>query len=303
MKTIAKKTKKRIPSWDELREMFQETGKMLDKSRLQMQEEHCRRMQDIDRRIEATNRRIKETEKRIKEIDKSIEKSKEERRKEAERRKEEAERSKEERRKEAERRKEEAERRKEEEDRREEEKRKEAERRKEEDRRKEEIERRMRRTDEQVDRTCAKIAEMVEQFTSTTGHISEGLMEPASVRIFQEAGYDIDRYYRNLKKKNKNNQTEMEVDLLMLNGTLAIAVEIKTDCRKKDIDHFLRQMPKFKKLYPEYRNKEVLAAVAALNYEREAAEYAHEQGLLVIRTVDGDNFTLDPSDRKSLKRF
>lgn len=278
MKTIAKKTKKRIPSWDELREMFQETGKMLDKSRLQMQEEHCRRMQDIDRRIEATNGRIKETEKRIKEIDKSIEKSKEERIKEAERRKEEAER-------------------------REEERRKEAERRKEEDRRKEEIERRMRRTDEQVDRTCAKIAEMVEQFTSTTGHISEGLMEPASVRIFQEAGYDIDRYYRNLKKKNKNNQTEMEVDLLMLNGTLAIAVEIKTDCRKKDIDHFLRQMPKFKKLYPEYRNKEVLAAVAALNYEREAAEYAHEQGLLVIRTVDGDNFTLDPSDRKSLKRF
>ena len=296
MKTIAKKTKKRIPSWDELREMFQETGKMLDKSRLQMQEEHCRRMQDIDRRIEATNRRIKETEKRIKEIDKSIEKSKEERRKEAERRKEEAERREEERRKEAERRKEE-------EDRREEERRKEAERRKEEDRRKEEIERRMRRTDEQVDRTCAKIAEMVEQFTSTTGHISEGLMEPASVRIFQEAGYDIDRYYRNLKKKNKNNQTEMEVDLLMLNGTLAIAVEIKTDCRKKDIDHFLRQMPKFKKLYPEYRNKEVLAAVAALNYEREAAEYAHEQGLLVIRTADGDNFTLDPSDRKSLKRF
>lgn len=278
MKTIAKKTKKRIPSWDELREMFQETGKMLDKSRLQMQEEHCRRMQDIDRRIEATNGRIKETEKRIKEIDKSIEKSKEERIKEAERRKEEAER-------------------------REEERRKEAERRKEEDRRKEEIERRMRRTDEQVDRTCAKIAEMVEQFTSTTGHISEGLMEPASVRIFQEAGYDIDRYYRNLKKKNKNNQTEMEVDLLMLNGTLAIAVEIKTDCRKKDIDHFLRQMPKFKKLYPEYRNKEVLAAVAALNYEREAAEYAHEQGLLVIRTADGDNFTLDPSDCKSLKRF
>jgi len=285
MKTIAKKTKKRIPSWDELREMFQETGKMLDKSRLQMQEEHCRRMQDIDRRIEATNGRIKETEKRIKEIDKSIEKSKEERIKEAERRKEEAER------------------RKEEAERREEERRKEAERRKEEDRRKEEIERRMRRTDEQVDRTCAKIAEMVEQFTSTTGHISEGLMEPASVRIFQEAGYDIDRYYRNLKKKNKNNQTEMEVDLLMLNGTLAIAVEIKTDCRKKDIDHFLRQMPKFKKLYPEYRNKEVLAAVAALNYEREAAEYAHEQGLLVIRTADGDNFTLDPSDRKSLKRF
>ena len=156
---------------------------------------------------------------------------------------------------------------------------------------------------EQMRETDIRIREMTEQFTSTTGHISEGLMEPASVRIFKEAGYDIDRYYRNLKKKNKNNQTEMEVDLLMLNETLAIAVEIKTDCRKKDIDHFLRQMPNFKKLFPEYRDKEVLAAVAALNYDRDAAEYAHEQGLLVIRTADGDNFSLDPSDHKSLKRF
>ena len=95
----------------------------------------------------------------------------------------------------------------------------------------------------------------------------------------------------------------MELDLLMLDDTLAIAVEIKTDCRKKDIDHFLRQMPKFKRLFPEYRDKEVFVAVAALNYDRDAIHYAKEQGLLVISTADGDNFTLQPADCKTLKRF
>lgn len=53
----------------------------------------------------------------------------------------------------------------------------------------------------------------------------------------------------------------------------------------------------------EFRDKEILAAVAAINYDRDAAIYAHEQGLLVISTTDGDNFTLEPSERKKLKRF
>lgn len=148
-----------------------------------------------------------------------------------------------------------------------------------------------------------KYRELADQFTSTTGHITEGIMKPATVRIFKDAGFDIDRYCCNLKKKNKNKQEEMEVDFVMLNGTLAIVVEVKTECRRKDIDHFLRQLPKFKRLFPEYRDKEILAAVAALSYDRDAAEYAHEQGLLVITTADGNLFELEPFERNTLKRF
>ncbi len=185
------------------------------------------------------------------------------------------------------------------------------------DRKMQETDRKMQETDRKVSETMQgidkmreeiresdkKYRELADQFTSTIGHIAEGLMEPEAVRLFQKAGFDIDRYHRNMRKKNKQNQNEMEVDLVMLNCTLAIVVEIKTDCRKKDIDHFLRQMPKFRKLFPEFRDKEILAAVAAISYDRDAANYAHDQGLLVISTTDGDNFTLEPSDRKSLKRF
>ena len=173
----------------------------------------------------------------------------------------------------------------------------------EDDRRKAEDERLSRETRLQMQETDRKLRELAEQFTSTTGHITEGIMKPAAQRIFQEAGFDISHYLCNMHSKMKNEHAEMEVDLLMLNGTIAIAVEIKTDCRKKDIDHFMRQMAKFKRLFREYRDKEVLAAVAALNYDKDALEYAKKQGLLAITTTDGDLFTLEKFDRARLKRF
>ena len=173
----------------------------------------------------------------------------------------------------------------------------------EDERRKAEDERLSRETKLQMQETDRKLRELAEQFTSTTGHITEGIMKPAAQRIFQEAGFDISHYLCNMHSKMKNEHAEMEVDLLMLNGTIAIAVEIKTDCRKKDIDHFMRQMAKFKRLFREYRDKEVLAAVAALNYDKDALEYAKKQGLLAITTTDGDLFTLEKFDRKKLKRF
>ena len=171
------------------------------------------------------------------------------------------------------------------------------------ERRKAEDERLSRETKLQMQETDRKLRELAEQFTSTTGHITEGIMKPAAQRIFQEAGFDISHYLCNMHSKVKNEHAEMEVDLLMLNGTIAIAVEIKTDCRKKDIDHFMRQMAKFKRLFREYRDKEVLAAVAALNYDKDALEYAKKQGLLAITTTDGDLFTLEKFDRARLKRF
>ena len=171
------------------------------------------------------------------------------------------------------------------------------------DRRSQEAEKRSQEAEKRSQETFRKLRELADQFTSTIGHISEGLMAPAAKRIFKQAGFDLNHYCRNLHSKVKKDQAEMEVDLLMLNGTIAIAVEIKTDCRKKDVDHFLRQMPKFKRLFPEFRDKQVLAAVAALNYDKDAAEYAAEQGLLVIRVSENDVFSLDKFERKSLVQF
>lgn len=175
----------------------------------------------------------------------------------------------------------------------EEQKRKEEEqKRKEEEWRKEKIE--MRR----------EMREMNNRFFSQSGHIIEGLMEHSSIRMFQERGYDIDHCWKNYKRHNKASGYRAEYDLVLIDDTIAIVVEVKINCTRRDVDHFIEQMGHFKELSPEYAHKEILSAVAAVNYERDADKYAHEQGLFVIRVdEDEDIFSLDPSDNDTLRKW
>ena len=267
-------------SWDDIRQVLAENSIQLEKNRLLLEENRLQleenrkqlelsrlQMLDTDRRMKETDRQMKETDLKMQETDRRI-KETDRQMKETDLKMQETDRQM-----------------------------------KETGLKMQETDRQMKETDRLIKENERKYRELAEQFTSTIGHITEGIVEPAAMRVFQEAGYDINRYYRNLHSKMKNNRSEMEVDLLMLDDTIAIVVEIKTDCRKKDIDHFMRQMPKFKRLFPEYRDKEVLAAIAALNYDKDARQHAHEQGMLVISTTDGDLFTLEPCDKKSLQRF
>jgi hypothetical protein len=174
---------------------------------------------------------------------------------------------------------------------------------KETDRRMKETDRRMKETDRQMKETDRKYRQLADQFTSTTGHITEGILAPSALRMFKKAGFTIDRCIANLKKSDHDNQSGIEVDLLLIDTTQAIAVEVKTDCRKKDVDRFIEKMPRFKKFFPEYNDKEVFVAMAALKYDKDAMQYAQGKGLLVISTADGDFFTLNPFNRARLTRF
>ena len=295
-------------SWDDIRQVLAENSIQLEKNRLLLEENRLQleenrkqlelsrlQMLDTDRRIKETDRQMKETDLKMQETDRRM--------KETDRQMKETDRQM----KETDLKMQETDRRIKETNRQMKEtdlKMQETDRQmKEAGLKMQDTDRRMKETDRLIKENERKYRELAEQFTSTIGHITEGIVEPAAMRVFQEAGYDINRYYRNLHSKMKNNRSEMEVDLLMLDDTIAIVVEIKTDCRKKDIDHFMRQMPKFKRLFPEYRDKEVLAAIAALNYDKDARQHAHEQGMLVISTTDGDLFTLEPCDKMSLQRF
>ena len=151
--------------------------------------------------------------------------------------------------------------------------------------------------------TDRKIKELSTRFGSTTGHIIEGLMAPAAFKMLHDAGFNVNRCYKNLKRKSKDPAMAMEIDELLLDDTVAIAVEVKTSCDRKDIDDFLKRMERFKTLYPENKDKEVYVAVAAINFEHGADDYAHEQGLLVIRVTDHELFSLDSFEKDTLRRY
>lgn len=171
------------------------------------------------------------------------------------------------------------------------------------DKQQKETARQMKETDRLMKETDKKIKELSTRFSSTTGNMIEGLMSSSAAEMFQKAGYDMHSMAKNIVRKSKNPNEGMEVDVLLYNNTTAIAIEVKANCRKSDIDRFLQQMEKFKRLFPEYKDKEVLLAIAAINFENEVDDYAHERGLIVVRTNSDDFFSIDPCDREALVKL
>ena len=149
-----------------------------------------------------------------------------------------------------------------------------------------------------------KISKLTTDFIGTIGHIVEGLAGTKAEEMFTEQGYEISDKKRNVHRKIKILNKEMEADVVLLGESLAIVIEVKANCTRKNIDEFMNHMKNhFRDLFPEWNSLEILGAVAAINYEDDADAHAHENGLLVIRTDSQNVFTLDKSDRDSLTRF
>ena len=141
------------------------------------------------------------------------------------------------------------------------------------------------------------------EFLGITGHIIEGLVSSSTINIFKEAGYDLHDSGKNLKRELLSENKKIEVDALLSNESVVIPVEVKAHFTKKKVKRFIRKMEMFKKFFPEYADKEVVAAIAAIHYEADADTFAHDEGLLVIRVNSNDIFSLDPIDESKLRKF
>ena len=151
--------------------------------------------------------------------------------------------------------------------------------------------------------TNASIRRVSVEFLGVTGHIVEGLVSSSTEKIFKDAGFDLHDSGKNLRRELASEDKQMEVDAMLGNEKLVVPVEVKANFTKKKVKRFLHKMEMFRKFCPEYADKEVVAAIAAINYEAGVADFAHEEGLLVIRVSSDDIFSLDPVDENKLRKF
>ena len=158
-------------------------------------------------------------------------------------------------------------------------------------------------TDRQLKETSLEVKRLSRQLSGTTGHIVEGLVSSSTEKLFEKAGLVLHNSGKNLKRSLPSENIAMEVDVLLSNEELAIPIEVKANCTKDDVRWFLHQMSHFRRLFPEYDGKEVVAAIAAINYEKGVAELAHREKLLVIRVNSDDIFSIDPFQKDELRKF
>lgn len=168
---------------------------------------------------------------------------------------------------------------------------------------KEDLEESSRRFDEINAKTNAAITRISTEFLGVTGHIVEGLASSAVDEVFKAAGLPLLHFGKNIKPKQPEANSQMEVDVMLGNDRFTVPVEVKANFTKKKVKRFLRKMEMFRSLFPEYCDRDVLAAVCAINYENGADQFAHDEGLLVLRVNSENVFSLDPFDEEKLRRF
>ena len=140
--------------------------------------------------------------------------------------------------------------------------------------------------------TNRAIKDMKNVFTTQWGRLVEALCKPAAYKLFKKEGIEIDRVYEGVHKAKVKGQDVMEIDVALCDTSVAVIVEVKTRCGRHDIDYFLSQMKHCKEWYPDFADKELRVAVAAIKYDDGADTYAQERGLYVLKLSGEDTFTM-----------
>ena len=164
----------------------------------------------------------------------------------------------------------------------------------------------LRETAEQLrEKTDKQLRKTDRRFNTQWGRLVESLVEGSLAPLLQERGIEVNHTSPNHKVSftgADGGLREKEFDIVALNGTEVVAVEVKTVLTPDKVRYFLSAMEDFKRYFPDYSHKSVYGAVAYLRGESEAERYAERRGLFVIRAT-GDSASIVNLDHFRPKEF
>ena len=132
-----------------------------------------------------------------------------------------------------------------------------------------------------VEDIAANTNKAVGNLTNRWGQFVENLVEPAVVRLFQERSIPVTQTLRRMKTKNP--PVAMEIDILAMNTDVAVAVEVKSNLSKSDVDDFLEKLARFKEAFPRFADMTLNGAVAGIEIDEGIDTYAYRRRLFVIQ--------------------
>lgn len=134
-----------------------------------------------------------------------------------------------------------------------------------------------------------RLNEQLGKLGNRLGDFVEWQVRPAVMRLFQERGIDVHEFYPEASARRGGEA--IEIDLLVVNTTEAVLVEVKSKLTQTDVDEHLERLSKFKRLMPRYSDVRAMGAVAGMVVPDEVARYAYRQGLFVL-AQSGDSVVI-----------
>ena len=165
-----------------------------------------------------------------------------------------------------------------------------AERQKEYERKTEETRRFIREVSEQQKETYRKLGELGNRF----GELAEHLVAPGIVDKFNALGFNFSDVSRDHEIKDPVTKKFLaEIDIMLENGDIVIAVEVKSKLKNPDVDKHLTRMEVLRRRADRRGdNRKYRGAIATAILTNEARSYAHKAGLYVLEQ-SGDTMKLD----------
>ena len=151
------------------------------------------------------------------------------------------------------------------------------------DRRMQETDRQTQETRRQMRETDRRLRKTEELFNSQWGKLIEALVKGDLVALLNRRNIEVHHAMTNLER-NFGGRT-WEIDILAVNSSEVVAVEVKTTLKVRDVDRFLDTLRNFTELMQEYAGHVAYGAVAYLKADESSDKYAEGQGLFVIRAT------------------
>ncbi len=143
------------------------------------------------------------------------------------------------------------------------------------------------KTDAQLNKTIKKLDEIGRQLGDlglVQGEVAEELFYRNLKSLFNKDNHRLAlrRVQRNLKRKGYG-----EYDLVAVDGSRVLVVEVKNKLSERMVDDFVeKKLPRFKVLFPEYADYQVIGGIGALVVKDAVGRHAEKSGLYVLTQTD-----------------
>jgi hypothetical protein len=153
-----------------------------------------------------------------------------------------------------------------------------------------ETDRQMKKTDEKIKELSANLGGV----GNSLGDIAEGLMASDLYETFRTLGLDFHNAIPNYVVTEKNTKRELaEVDMLLVNGTIAMAVETKTAMTIGDVAKHENRMELLRhEPNSLFTNRKLYGAMAGVKMSKKTRQYALGKGFYVIQ-LTGNTIKVD----------
>jgi hypothetical protein len=146
---------------------------------------------------------------------------------------------------------------------------------------------------EETSRRVDAVSKNLGGIGNTLGDIVEGMLTSDLFKKFYALGYDFDESKANYEVCEKGTKRLLtEVDKMMFNGSIALAIEAKAQMTVLDVNKHLKQMAILQRTPNRLLNgKKLYGAMAGAKMTKKARSYAIQKGFFVIE-ASGDTVTI-----------